>query len=72
MGLGDPEVGEQERQRLGTHRLTSVGVHGQDLGGDVLLGGGLLDQRGGDLCGLAVGDGPADDVAAEGADGQPA
>jgi hypothetical protein len=39
-------------------------VQREDLRGDLLLGGGLLDQRCGELPVLAVLDRPADDVAA--------
>jgi hypothetical protein len=51
MRFRDAEVGEQERQRLGAHRAAAVGVQRQDLRSDLLLLGGLLDQRRGDLRG---------------------
>ena len=47
--LGDAEVGEQERDRLAAHRRAAVGVHRQLLARDLLLLGGLLDQRLGEL-----------------------
>ena len=58
------EVGEQERDRLGALRRAAVGMQREDLGGDLLLLGGLLDQRRRELGVLAVLHGPADDVAA--------
>src|SRR5664279_5144055 len=45
VGLGDPEVGEQQGDRLGRHRAAPVGVQGQLVAADVLLGTGLADQR---------------------------
>jgi hypothetical protein len=62
--LRDAEIREQERDRFGALRCAAIGVEGQDLGGDLLLLGGLLDQRLGQLGVLAVLDRPADDVAA--------
>jgi hypothetical protein len=62
--LGDAEIGKQERDWLGALRRAAVGVQRQDLGGDLLLLGGLLDQRLGELGVLPVLDRPADDVAA--------
>ena len=59
------EIGQQERHRLGAHRPAAIGVQREDLRGDLLLLGGLLDQRLGQLRGLAVLHGPADDEAAE-------
>ena len=41
--LGDAEVGEQERHRLGGHRGAAVGVDGQLIAADALLG----DRSGG-------------------------
>ena len=65
VGLGDAEVGEQERDRLGGHRGAAVGVDGQLPAADALLGAGggdeLLRQDGG----LAGGEHPADRVAGE-------
>jgi hypothetical protein len=63
VGLGHAEVGEQERDRLWAHRDAAVGVHGQLAGLDLLLTGGLGDQRLGEVRALALLDGPADDVA---------
>ena len=63
VGLGDAEVGEQERDRLGGHRGAAVGVDGQLVAADALLGAGLADQHLGQGGGLAGGDHPADDVA---------
>ena len=60
----DTEVREEESDRLGALRRATVGVQRQDLGCDLLLLGGLLDQRARELRVLAVGDRPADDVAA--------
>src|SRR5450759_1441057 len=59
----DPEVGEQQGDRLGRHRAAPVGVQGQLVAADVLLGAGLADQRLGQRRGLPGGDHPADDVA---------
>jgi len=63
MRLGDAEIGEQERDRLGALRRAAIGVQREDLGGDLLLLAGLLDQCFCELGGLAVLDRPADDVA---------
>ena len=60
----DTEVGQQERHWLGALRRAAIGVQRQDLRRDLLLLGGLLDQRLGELPVLAVLDRPADDVAA--------
>ena len=64
VGLGDAEVGEQQRDRLGGHRGAAVGVDGQLPAADALLRAGLGDQLLGQVGGLAGGDHPADDVAA--------
>ena len=64
MCLGDAEVGQEESDRLGALRAAAVGVQREDLRGDLLLLGGLLDQRLGQFRGLAVLDRPGDDVAA--------
>ena len=45
MRLRDAEIGQKERDRLGALRRAAIGVQRQDLGGDLLLLGGLLDQR---------------------------
>ena len=63
--LGDAEIGEQERHRLGGHRRAAVGVDGQLVTPDALLGAGLADQHLGQRGGFAAGDHPADDVAGE-------
>ena len=59
------EVGEQEGDRLGAHSAAAVGVDGQLVAGDLLLGERLGDQALGQARGLAVLHGPADRVAAE-------
>ena len=64
VGLRDAEIGQEERDRLGALRRAAIGVQRQDLGGDLLLLGGLLDQRRRQLGVLAVLDRPGDDVAA--------
>ena len=65
VGLGDAEVGEQQRDRLGGHGAAAVGVEAELAAGDALFGAGrgdeLLRQGGG----LAGGDHPADGVPAE-------
>ena len=60
----DPEVGEQERDRLGALRRAAVGMQGEHLGCDLLLLSGLIDQRRRELGVLAVLHCPGDDVAA--------
>jgi hypothetical protein len=50
---------------LCTSLRPAIGVQREDLGGDLLLLGGLLDQRHRQLGVLAVLDRPADDVAAK-------
>jgi hypothetical protein len=44
MRLGDAEVGEQERDRLGAHRAAAVGVDREPVAGDLLLGQRFGDQ----------------------------
>ena len=65
VGLGDAQVGEQQRDRLGGHRGAAVGVDGQLAAGDALLGAGRRDELLGQGGGLAGGDHPADGVPAE-------
>jgi hypothetical protein len=38
MGLGDTKIAEQQRDRFGRHRRSPVGVDGQLVTGDALLG----------------------------------
>ena len=45
VGLGDPEIGEQQRDRLGLHRGAAVGVQGQLSGADAVAFAGVLDER---------------------------
>ena len=40
VGLGDPEVGQQQRDRLGCHGAAAVGVEAELAAGDALLGAG--------------------------------
>jgi hypothetical protein len=54
--LGDAEVSEQKRDPFGRHRGASVGVNGQLVATDALLGAGLADQHLGRRGGLAAGD----------------
>jgi hypothetical protein len=65
VALGDAEVEVELRRRPGDHRRAAVGVRGELLGDDALVPATRRDEllRGG--CGLALGDLPADDVAAE-------
>jgi hypothetical protein len=44
VGLGDTQVREQERDRLGGHRGAAIGMQGQLPGRDALLGKRLGDQ----------------------------
>jgi hypothetical protein len=53
VGLGDAEVGEQQRDRLGRHRGAAVGVQAELAAGDALLGAGLADELLGQDRGLA-------------------
>ncbi len=64
MGLGDAEVRQQERHRLGGHRAAAVGVDGQLIAADLLLGQGVGDQPLGQDRALAVLERPADRIAA--------
>ena len=43
------EVGEQEGHRPRGHRAAAIGMHGQGVPGDLLLGGRLADEVLGDL-----------------------
>jgi hypothetical protein len=57
VGLGDAEVGEQQRHRLGGHRAAAVGVDGELAGRDALLRRGRGDQllgQGGGLAGRGI------------------
>ena len=49
MRFRDAEVGEEERDRLGALRRAAVGVQREHLGCDLLLAGGLVDQRCGEV-----------------------
>src|SRR5688572_32409166 len=64
VGLGDAEVGEQERDRLGGHGGAPVSMQRQLTGRYLLFGDGLSDQAFGQIGVLAMGDHPARDVAA--------
>jgi hypothetical protein len=44
VALGHAQIGQQERDRLGRHRGAPVGVDGQLIGGDVLVGDGVGQQ----------------------------
>lgn len=63
VGLGDTEVGQEERHRFGGHRGAVVGVDGQLVGVDVLLGDGVGQEPLGQYGGLVGGEHPPDDVA---------
>ncbi len=63
VGLGHPEVGQQERHWLGGHRRAAVGVDGELAVGDALLGDGVGQQRLGERGALGVGQHPARHVA---------
>jgi hypothetical protein len=65
VGLGDAEIGEEQRHRLGGHRGAAIGVDGELSGGDGLSLARSADQLLGERGGLDGGDHPADDVAAE-------
>jgi hypothetical protein len=65
VALRDAEVGVQMRNRLRGHRRPAVSVDGKLAGGDSLPLASLFDELLGERCALAVGDHPADDVAAE-------
>ncbi len=64
VGLGDAEVSEQERDRLRGHRTAPVRVDDELPGRYALLGERLSNQALSEGGLLAVGDHPADDVAA--------
>jgi hypothetical protein len=65
VGLGDPQIGQQERHGLGPHRRAPVGMNPQAAGLDVLLFAGLPDQLLGQGRRFRRGDHPAHHVAAE-------
>jgi hypothetical protein len=64
-GLGDPQVGQQERDRLGSHGAAPVGMHGRGAREELLLGAGGGEQPLGQRGPFGVGGHPADDIAAE-------
>src|SRR5450759_2373678 len=63
MALLDPEVGEQEGDRLAAHRCPPVGMGGELPGLDALLLGRLGDEALGEDGALPCGDHPAGHVA---------
>ena len=65
VALGDVQIDQQGGHRLGAHAGAAIGVQGERAGLDVVAGHGLGDQLLGQLGALALGDHPADDVAAE-------
>ena len=65
VGLGDAQVGQQQRHGLGGHRRAAIGVDGQLLAADALPGTGLADELLGQRGAFAMGHHPADHVAAE-------
>jgi len=64
----DVEINEQLRDRFGAHAGAAIGVQGQRAGHDLLFVDGIGDELLGELRGLAVGDHPTDDIAAENID----
>jgi hypothetical protein len=65
VGLGDAEIGEEQRDGLGGHRRVAVGVDRELRGEDPLPLARGADQLLGERGGLLRGNHPADDVAAE-------
>lgn len=64
VGLGDAEVGEQQRHRLGGHGGASIGVDAQLVPSHPLLGDGVAQQALGQVGPLRSGQHPAGHVAA--------
>src|ERR1700724_2862148 len=60
--LGYPQIGQRLRQRLGCHGCTPVGMQGQGVGVDALLGSGFPDEVLGQVSCLLAGHQPPDDV----------
>lgn len=58
-GLGDAEVGQQHRDRLGGHRGAAAGLDGQLVTRDALGGDGLGEQPLGQRGAVWFGDQPA-------------
>jgi hypothetical protein len=54
VGLGDAQVGQQQRDRLGRHRAAAVGVQAELPAGDALFRAGRGDELLGQHGGLAV------------------
>ena len=65
MGFDDAQIGQQQGHRFGFHRRTAIGVHRELAGRDLLRAAGVLDEPLGQLGAFAIGDHPADDVAAK-------
>jgi hypothetical protein len=65
VGFSDPQVGQQERHRLGFHGGATVGMDGELAGLDLLFLAGLLDQAFGKLGALTGSHHPPDHIAAE-------
>lgn len=64
MALGDAQIGEQERDRLGRHRTTIVGVDRELSRIRALLGDRFSEQNTSQLRAFAISDHPANDVPA--------
>jgi hypothetical protein len=62
--LVTPEVGEQERDRLGGHRGAAIRVDGQLVAGDALFGDGVSEQPLGEVRAFGPSEHPAGHVAA--------
>lgn len=65
MGFGDSQVGQHKGDRLGGHRGAAVGMEVELAGNDALLVAAVADQAFGQLGTFAIGDHPADHIAAE-------
>jgi hypothetical protein len=62
---GDTEIRKQQSHRLGLHRRAPIRVNGELAGGNVLRAATVLDEPLGQLGAFAMGDHPADHIAAE-------
>ena len=65
MRFGDAEIGEQQGSGFGLHRAAAIGMQGELAGRDIVLDGGVVEQRFEERGAFRVGDLPGDDPAAE-------
>ncbi len=61
----DPQIAEQESKGLGGHRRTAIGMDGELAASNALLAAGIFKELFGEWSAFAIGDHPADHIAAK-------